>query len=164
MPKQKPGKSVQDVGTPPWLIKLVEDTWGKITLDVAASVKNHVCEMWLDISDDALGLPGWYVPEGNIWCNPPYARIKPWVEMASEAPSPVIMLIPANTGAVYWRKYVDGKAKVYFINRIKFVGHKAHYPKDLAILLYGIEEPGYRCVKVSEGDATIIEGSICYVQ
>ncbi len=41
MPRQKPGKSYQDVGTPKWLLRLVEKTWGKITYDPAASEANH---------------------------------------------------------------------------------------------------------------------------
>jgi phage N-6-adenine-methyltransferase len=153
MPKQKPGKSVQDVGTPPWLIELVKATWGPITLDVAASERHHVCERWLDETDDALSLPGWYVPEGIIWCNPPFKRIRPWVEMANNAQSPVIALVPVSTGANWWAYYVDYKAAVYFLRpRLTFVGHKDPYPKDCALLVYGLESPRYRCVRVTEGD------------
>jgi phage N-6-adenine-methyltransferase len=152
--------SEQNVGTPRWLLDLVERTWGKITLDVAASEQYHACELWLGKEDDSLSLSHWNTPnsEGIVWCNPPYEDIGPWCKKASEAPCVVVMLILASVGSKWWHEHVHGKAAVYFVRpRVKFIGHKQGMMKDVAIVAYGAESPGYYCIKVTEKDVVSIE-------
>jgi phage N-6-adenine-methyltransferase len=162
MPKQKPGRSVQDVGTPDWLIKVIEQTWGKIALDAAASHENHVGEgMYYTEQDNGL-LQSWMIPAGCIvYINPPYSSIRPWVQAAHASAEfygrSVVMLVPASVGANWWAEWVDQKAAVYFIRpRLVFKGHTDPYPKDLALLVYG-EQPGYKCVYVTEQTLKIEE-------
>lgn len=154
MPKQKPGRSVQDVGTPDWLIKVIEQTWGKIALDPAASHENHAGEgMYYTEQDNGL-LQSWMVPAGCIvFINPPFNDIKSWVQAAYASSQfysrTVVMLVPASVGSNWWAEHVDQKAAVYFIRpRLVFKGHTDPYPKDLALLVYG-ERPGYKCVHVT---------------
>ena len=168
MPKQKPGRSVQNVGTPDWLIKVIEQTWGKIALDAAASHDYHVGEgMYYTKEDNAL-LQSWMVPAGCIvFINPPYGRMKgyskgigEWVQAAHASAEfygrTIVMLVPASVGAKWWADWVDGKAAAYFIRpRLVFKGHKDPYQKDLALLVYG-EQPGYKCVYVT-GETLKIE-------
>lgn len=162
MPVQKPGRSVQDVGTPDWLVKVIEQTWGKIALDAAASDANHVGDgMYYTEADNGL-LQSWMVPAGCIvFINPPYRSIKEWVQAAYASAEfyvrTVVMLVPASVGANWWAEWVDGKAAVYFIRpRLVFKDHTDPYPKDLALLVYG-EQPGYKCVHVTKDTLKIEE-------
>jgi phage N-6-adenine-methyltransferase len=155
MPKQKPHRSVQDVGTPDWFIADVEKAYGKIVLDVAASERNHVCDQWLGVDDNSLSMPFWKA-NGLIWCNPPYEKIAPWVELAKKSAARgyrVAVLVPASVGTVWWAKHVDGDALCVFIRpRLIFKGHLTPYPKDLALLIYDQQIPtGYKCVDVVSG-------------
>lgn len=172
MPKQKPGKSEQDVGTPDWLLELVKETWGPIVYDPAASDIHHACanydtletdglaQDWADrdrafnLYDDEADRRLW---DGCIWINPPYAKIRPWVEKASQHEScPVVMLVPAAVGSNWWAEHVDGKAEVYFIRpRLTFKGHDQPYPKDCAILVYGAGLPKYRCIRVDQESVSL---------
>lgn len=169
MPVQKPGKSVQDVGTPLWLLELVAKTWGTIVLDVAASERYHAAYAWYGEEHDGLTQP-WRVLGpvvdpvmegvqsrklvGTIWCNPPFGCIKPWIKKASEyiGPCVVAVLVPAAVGSNWWAEYVDKQAQVLFLRpRLIFQGHDQPYPKDCALLIYGAGKPGYRCVKALPG-------------
>jgi phage N-6-adenine-methyltransferase len=160
MTVQKPGRSVQDVGTPPWFLKVVSDAFGPIVLDVAASDRYHACEAYLTEADDALSLPNWYAPGGMIWCNPPYGRIAPWVEIAARCPTPVAVLVPAAVGSNWWAAHVHGKAAVFFLRpRLTFLGHDTPFPKDLALLVYGTGiGAGYRLARVTPNGIGV-EGS-----
>lgn len=179
MPAQKPGRSWQDVGTPKWLLTLVERTWGRITYDAAASAENHACPQYADGSPGYDGLlvnwdhessvwASWLNEDGDnrirtvpglTWVNPPYAKIRPWVQKAATSGCLVVMLVPAAVGSNWWKDWVDKKAAVYFLSpRLKFVGHTQGYPKDLALLVYGAEKPSYKCVRVTEESATISIG------
>ena len=165
MPAQKPGRSEQDVGTPVWLLRLVERSFGVIALDPAASDKNHACDNYYTEQTDGLVQPWHGLPAGSIvWVNPPYAKIKPWVKKAEETAyfwsQVVVMLVPAAVGSNWWAAHVHQKAAVYFIRpRLKFIGHKQGYPKDLALLVYGAGPPVYRCIRVEEQDDVIQENT-----
>lgn len=141
MPAQKPGKSEQSVGTPRVFLDAVEKRFGPITLDVAASPHNAVCDRYfaLEHGQDGLELP-WSAIDGLAFCNPPYGHIERWVRKALEecrAGRRSVVLIPASVGTNWWRHYVHNLADVYFLNgRITFVGHAGPFPKDCALLDY----------------------------
>lgn len=105
--------------------------------DLAASDTNTVAPWHFTSEQDALS-QDWDECAGWCWLNPPYADIAPWVKKASECQeSRIAMLVPASVGANWWKEHVDGKAHVLLLNgRIKFVGHKHGFPKDLALLLF----------------------------
>lgn len=143
MPRQKPGKSKQDYGTPPEFIDAACRFIGitSFQIDLAASAENAIASMFYTEEDDALcteltwSMPGW------SWLNPPFANITPWAERAYAeshlAGAKIAMLIPASVGANWWRDYVHEKARVLCLNgRIQFVGAPDPYPKDCALLLY----------------------------
>jgi phage N-6-adenine-methyltransferase len=146
-PKQKPGRSKQDYGTPPELLKAVKAKFGidEFDCDLAASKGNAVCPHYLSAVDDALSGLIWLRPRGEHigvnWCNPPFSDIAPWVDMARvstyEYGVKTLMLIPAAVGSNWWRDHVHGQCDVYFLNpRITFIGCKDPYPKDCALLFY----------------------------
>ncbi len=145
MPIQKPGRSKQDYGTPPELLKAIRKRLNieNFALDVAASPENAVCDDYLTAEDDALSsVRDWRSnndPQGWTWCNPPYADIEPWVKKAvieSALGANIAVLIPLSISE-WWVKYVEKHAyKISLHGRIKFVGADQGYPKDCALLLY----------------------------
>lgn len=146
MPTQKPGKSVQDVGTPLDFLEAVQCRFGPIYFDLAASQGNAVAGRWYDPGDDSL-TQRWGKELGQCWLNPPFGNIRPWVSKCHrvETTARILLLVPASVSTNWWADHVDGKARVYFVRpRIKFIGHDQPFPKDLALCLYGVGvAPGY---------------------
>ena len=153
MPEQKPHKSEQVVLTPPTILTDIKEELLKIgwfDYDLAADATNTVALKFFSEEDDAI-IQSWKQGEGWNWCNPPYARLGPWVHKAwieSQAfGAKTAMLVPASVGSNWWREHVDGKAHVLFLSpRLTFVGKTTPYPKDCAILLYTpMVCGGYEC-------------------
>lgn len=144
IPKQNPGRSKQDYGTPPELLRAITAKLGirRFSLDVAADATNSVAESFYDAERDGLADGNrWLSGEGSwTWCNPPFAGISPWVHRAaSEARmgAQVCVLVPASVGANWWKDWVEPRSYQLFLTpRITFVGCKDPYPKDCALLLY----------------------------
>lgn len=160
MPIQKPGKSVQVVGTPRDLLDAVEARFGKMTFDLAATAENSVVGgggfkhygLGSEIAADAL-LQDWSRLKGNLWLNPPYANIKEWAEkcrhtslgVSVKPRGQIFLLIPASVGSNWWAQYVDRRAAVFFLSpRITFVNHATPYPKDVCLCIYGASQR-YEC-------------------
>ena len=158
MPVQKPGKSVQEVGTPREFLDAVEERFGRLRWDLAADETNHVTEGWSGpgstVQPDSLKGAWWALPEGLLWLNPPYAKIGPWAEKCSRwrevdswnaTRQRIAFLVPASVGTNWFAAHVDRKALVLFLSpRLTFVGHTQSYPKDLMLAVYGAR-PGYEC-------------------
>lgn len=145
MPKQKPHRSEQTVVTPMGFVMAVEKRFG-IThgfyIDLAAAEDNNRADRFFAPDDDSLA-QNWKrsIPVNRwAWLNPPYSDIRPWVEKAWCSGRQIVMLVPASVGSNWWRDWVHDKAYILLLNgRITFEGHKAGYPKDLALLVYGLE-------------------------
>lgn len=142
MPKQKPGLSKQTYQTPPEFIAAVKQRLAikAFACDLAADKDNTVAPMFYSEENSAFD-HSWYMGSGWNWCNPPYSNIRPWVEKAYlemiQRGTQTVMLVPASTGANWWRDYVDGKAHVLLLNgRLTFVGETTPYIKDCALLGY----------------------------
>jgi len=146
VPKQQPGKSKQDYQTPPEFLEAVK---ARLQIkdfgwDLAASDENCVSPYgYYDEATNSLTAADWQskTPETLWqWLNPPYADIKPWVKKCAEESlkgAHIACLVPASTGANWWKEHVTNDAYVLFLNgRITFVGATAPYPKDCALLLY----------------------------
>jgi len=151
MPVQKPGKSVQEVATPRGYLDWVETRFeAKLVWDLAANANNSICGKSFfgpGSRHCETGLvPAWNGCGRDLWLNPPYSKIGPWVEKCcSESRSAfrrVFLLVPASVGSAWRRDYVHKQTRVHFGRRIKFVGHETSYPKDLALCVYGLT-PGY---------------------
>lgn len=143
-PKQNPGKSKQDYCTPPEFLEALKKKLNieEFTLDVAASVENAVAKRFYTEAEDGLIQP--WACRGWVFCNPPFADIEPWVKKAKkEAYDSYVwsaILVPASTGANWWRDYVHLPSRPIFLNgRLAFMPDKPKwlYPKDCAVLLYG---------------------------
>ena len=78
-------------------------------IDAAADQTNHKVETWFGpggLYHDALDVE-W--PVTTIWLNPPYSRVKEFMEKAAreaQRGSTVVSLIPSRTDTRFWHTYV----------------------------------------------------------
>lgn len=141
MPRQRPGRSRQDYGTPPELIRTVKDRLkiDDFWVDLAASADNKVCDYYYDEAQDSLA-QSWLFEGSWGWCNPPFGHIEPWVykaAMESSLGASVVMLVPSSVGSNWWRDWVAPWAYITHLNgRVTFVGETDPYIKDCSLLLY----------------------------
>ena len=152
MPRQKPGKSKQDVQTPPELLRAIERVFGVggWVIDLAANEHNSVSLQWLgpgayDPYENSLAV-NWSMWSGDAFLNPPYADISPWVQkcLNTKRAGRIFALVPAAVGSNWYREYVDGSAHVVALSpRVTFVGHRDPYPKDLILAIYSAVRGGF---------------------
>lgn len=147
VPKQNKGQSKQDYETPDCFMTAISRVFGKPQVDLAASNNNTKCTIFLTEGADSL-IKNWaedfilkqYKPL-LCWLNPPFANIKPWAKKCaeeSEKGAKILMLVPASVGSNWFKNYVYEIAHVLFLSpRMKFVGCKNPYPKDLMLVAYG---------------------------
>jgi phage N-6-adenine-methyltransferase len=142
-PAQKPGKSVQDVGTPRGFLDAVEKCFGPIAFDLAANADNRVVDAYFgpgsQWGEDAFKQI-WHFHKGIQWLNPPFANIGDWAMRAAAESghgAHILMLIPAAVGTNYFREWIWPFARIYALSpRLTFVGHTQSYPKDLILCEY----------------------------
>jgi phage N-6-adenine-methyltransferase len=144
MPAQKPGRSVQEVGTPREFLDAVEKRFGKLQWDLAANADNHVTDGWYgpgsSVNEDSFS--AWWHRDVNglLWLNPPYANIGDWAHKCANefvAGANILMLLPASIGTNYYRELVWPYAKTIALSpRLTFNGHSQSYPKDLVLAQY----------------------------
>lgn len=121
--------NVDDRRTPRELFDELDAEFG-FNLDAAASSDNRLCAAYWDKRTNALE-QRWY--GHNVWCNPPYSDIRPWVEKATleitrvGGPPLIVMLLPANrTEQAWWQDLIepgrrDGTIEVRFLRgRLRF--------------------------------------------
>lgn len=90
----------------------------RFTLDVAACPESHLAPVWYGQQDDGSFLDGLHTLSnpwhGDVFCNPPWNHIGPWVDLAwiemSKRPDllTVTMLLPGNrTHRPWWQELVE---------------------------------------------------------
>lgn len=142
MPRQKPGLSKQDYGTPPEFLTAVKNRLKipKFDIDLAATYDNAVADECYTERMNALSPEHpWKMGDGWSWLNPPYARLAPWVlKAASEAANgaQIAMLVPASVGSGWWAYAAARSYQAFLQGRLTFNGETAPYPKDCALLLW----------------------------
>jgi phage N-6-adenine-methyltransferase len=145
MPVQKPGRSEQAVGTPWQLMHACEMRWGKFTYDLAANDdgSNTKAPLWIGPTEDSLSVD-WHKLGGLLWLNPEFGNIGPWAakwKLEARLGARGIMLTPAAVSTEWYANHVHGEARVVAIRpRVKFIGHKQGFPKDIMLTLWG---PGF---------------------
>jgi hypothetical protein len=148
MPKQKPGLSKQDYGTPPELVAAIERRFGMLTWDVAADADNTVVDgnffslAGINALDDDWAAR--FTPRDLLFLNPPFGAIShvwaplvarwrrrlPWLRL--------LMLTPASVGSLWFERYVHRRALVLALSpRLQFVGCEQCYPKDCMLSCFG---------------------------
>ena len=144
-PAQKPGRSKQDYGTPPEFVQALERRFGPITFDLAASKHTALASAFFTEEQDALSR-SWLDLGPVAFCNPPFGDIRPWAEKCAECRwlrRWTLLLVPASMGSMWWRDHVLSKCQADGIPRLRFVGAKDLYPKDLALCAYGFGVNGH---------------------
>ncbi len=158
MPVQKPGKSKQDYGTPPDFLDAVEDRFGDLTWDCAATAENSVVDggrFFSEAGANALTVDWrhYFKREASplLWFNPTFAGIGHlWAPLVArwtlELPwLRLLLLTPAAVGSEWYRKHVEDKAMVLPLNpRMTFVGETDPYPKDLMLSCFGFGVTGFK--------------------
>ncbi len=138
--------SRQDYPTPQKLIQIIEQEWGQLTLDLAATAENRKAPYYLGPEHDSLKEP-WHLWPGTCWLNPPFKKIGPWARKCREEAgngARIIMLVPNSTGARWFRTDIHGHARVILLApRITFEGMTNTFTRDLVLCLFGLEPPGY---------------------
>ncbi|MBS9442445.1 phage N-6-adenine-methyltransferase [Photorhabdus heterorhabditis] len=94
-------------------------------LDAAADYKNALCAHYLTERDNALECE--WISYGEIWCNPPYSDIGPWILKAAEQCrkqlQTVVMLVPADTSVGWFKLAMESVDEIRLITggRIQFI-------------------------------------------
>lgn len=149
------GHSEQIVETPDEFIHVVERKFGQLDWDLAATVSNAKAHLFITPGTDSLQV-AWYElpvsqavsggPRPLLYLNPPYSDITPWAMKCAtekEQGAEILLLVPHGGQNWYW-DWVEPYADVYSIGRLKFVGHKDPYPKDLRLCHYHKDSPTTR--------------------
>ena len=148
MPKQKPGSSRQDYGTPPELVAAIERRFGTLTWDVAATADNTVVDgrffslAGINAIDDDWAAR--FTPRDLLFLNPEFGSIGhvwaplvaqwrrrlPWLRL--------LMLTPASVGSEWFQRYVHKRALALALSpRLHYVGCADPYPKDCMLSCFG---------------------------
>jgi phage N-6-adenine-methyltransferase len=152
-PAQKPHRSVQTVQTPPELLTAIADEFHVVcwARDLAAtednsvaSVPSHYYGPASELGENSLASE--WPAHGDLWLNPPFSKLEPWVKKCSEQRNRVgriFVLLPAAVGSNWFLRYVYGRAHVVLLTpRVTFTGHSAPYPKDVLLANYSSVQGG----------------------
>jgi len=142
MPEQKPGQSRQNYGTPWEFIKVVENRFGKIVCDLAASKENAKAPNFYDAATNSLQQP-WaeHYKDGVLWLNPPFGKIGEWAAKCAEESlkrhGSILLLVPGSIGSNWYYNFVHRKSMVLALSpRLVFEGETSSFPKDLMLCVY----------------------------
>lgn len=144
MPQQKPNRSVQVVQTPPDFMTAVRRRFGPISWDLAANADNHQADRWFGPGSphpDAFAVAEWPRLRASwAWLNMEFGDIDRWVErVAREARLGLraLVLTPCSPGTEWFNRWVRPNAYVLELApRLKFVGHKGGFPKELILSVF----------------------------
>jgi phage N-6-adenine-methyltransferase len=127
----------------------------QFALDAAATAENRKCTWYFDravdgLSQDWASFVQGHVPEGAVWCNPPYGRtIGQWVAKAAEtarAGTRVVCLLPSRTDTRWWHDFIwdaerhaprPGVEVRLLRGRLRFGGAKSGAPFPSAVVVFG---------------------------
>ena len=149
--QQRRHRSEQSVGTPRAFLNAVDERFGELTWDLAATTTNavvgHGCFLGpgSEHGEDSLAVDWAMLPgavNGRLWLNPPFGKIAPFAkkcaEQATSIAGQILLLVPASVSTEWFATYVHRRALILAIRpRLKFVGHEDPYPKDLALCVFG---------------------------
>ena len=116
--------SFQAWRTPDALFQGIAEDFGPFDLDAAADIKNCKVLSFFDEGADALA-PGAKWLAKNVWLNPPYADIRPWIDKAEAEITEghcqqVVMLVPAAVGVAWFTHCLKNHEVEFFDERIRF--------------------------------------------
>lgn len=120
--------SKQDWATPPHIVAGLELALRtRFSCDVAASLGNQKCTVFLTETDDALSTKPWpEIPGGtSYWCNPPYEDPAAWIRAAEAQVEArdrlVVLLVPAATSTIWFHEACRKHRVLLYKGRIQFI-------------------------------------------
>jgi phage N-6-adenine-methyltransferase len=143
----------QEWRTPKNFLEAVQHAFGKITIDVAASAENAVCERYIDRAANGL-VQQWFLPDSAgvlshevAWCNPGFSSMAKWVEKAcyqvdmAHQPRIALVLCLCAPSTVWWRMAIENRAEVRLLApRVQFDPPpgipRSSNPRDCALLVF----------------------------
>lgn len=153
----------QDYATPADLIAAVEQRYGKISFDLAASWKNKKHSRYfaapgtLDLKAEAKDsfaqdwckLSHTVEPNTLLWLNPEFKRIEPWARKCRDSRDGLVngvriaFLVPASVGSDWFKMHVWKQAWTDILNGRPCFDGKDPFPKDCILSIFGPDmEPG----------------------
>ena len=110
--------------TPPEEFKLISAAFGGFSLDVAASLENHLCDCYFTEENNALEQE-WDYGDGLWWCNPPFSIKEAFLRKAIEELAKGrqgVMLLPSSQEAAWFRQYITHprRPRITWPGRIQF--------------------------------------------
>lgn len=114
-------------------------------IDVAAAPDNAKCLKFLTKEDNALFQAWSYAAaEYSIWCNPPYSKVKDFINKACmeslKHATSIVFLVPARTDTKWFHYALQFCTSVYLIEgRLKFDGNGSNSsaPFPSCLLVWG---------------------------
>lgn len=108
-------------------------------VDAAASVENHVCDVFYTKERSAL-THSWK-KHSRVWINPPYSLSKEFVYKAVEEyykhDLDVYLLLAARTGRDYWEQiFINARVIEFIQGRLYFGGAQASAPFDSVLVRF----------------------------
>jgi hypothetical protein len=139
MTSARTGTGRDDWRTPQCVIDRVLEV-GPIVLDPCSAPDSLVpAAERIMLPDDGLEAP--WPAVGLVYVNPPFSRLRPWLERVARwgrIGGETIALVPARTDTRAWQDHATGAAAVCFWRgRIRFVGASAGAPFPTAFLYFG---------------------------
>lgn len=145
MPAQRPATSEQCVATPLDFVRAIEERFGMLEIDLAATADNAKASKFIAPEQDSLSSScAWEAQFAtNAFLNPEFGDLKRWtakcaaVSRVLRGQQRILMLAQASVGAEWYWQNVAPHAYVLVLSpRLKFVGHAHQFPKDLMLAVY----------------------------
>lgn len=100
-------------------------------VDLAASQDNRLCRQYYSEDHSAFTFCSSVI--GNVWCNPPYSSIGPWVELCArlsrETGKVFVMLLPADTSVKWFAEAMREYSECHLISgRLSFINEETGEP------------------------------------
>lgn len=133
----KRGKSVQAVATPWEFIFAVEEKFGEITWDLAATADNAKAPYFITPEMDTFTVNWAKLLDGKLgWLNPEFDPMEKWVSkcaLEQNRGAEFVVIGPASVSTNWFWNYVKPFSTVYCLTpRIAFVGsHEVFPPRHL---------------------------------
>lgn len=134
--------SKQNVATPRNFLDAVEQRYGKISFDLAASADNNTAPNYFDKEADSLK-QDWSKLPGLLWLNPEFKAIEPWVKKAAEThfQDTFLCLVPTGFRTHWWRRWCKSHCHTILLEGyFTFEGHTLPFPKDMNLLEYPLKQ------------------------
>jgi len=143
-------KGKQDHATPDSFMKYINQMYPTV-FDLAADDRNSKCPRWWNEQANSLDQDWarmYSLLEYNskkhaqyYWLNPPFKRVAPWMEKcadASEAGTRIVTLTLASRGTNWYYEWVKPYAlSLVLTKRLKLIGEKDYFTKELMLNIYG---------------------------